>query len=96
MFIDTDTAQDVRNLVADTLQRKVNSLNSDLAAFNRGATAIVPKSQLRRKAVEMAGYIEMYFTVFHWGESEGFDASLIDSANTATKTVAALYGKTKI
>ncbi len=96
MFIDTDTATDVRNLVALALQRAVNSLNSDISAYRRGSTSVVPKAQLKRKAIEMAGSIDMYFTVFHWGEAEGFDPALVDAANAARQAVAEIYGKTKI
>jgi hypothetical protein len=91
MFIDTDTAADVRNIVADSLRRKVNSLNSDIATYRRGQTSIVPKSQLRRKAIELAGQIEVYFAVFHSGDADGFDAALVASAQEA-----ALYAKTTV
>lgn len=96
MFIDTDTTADVRNLVADNLRRKVNTINSDLAAHKRGSTAVVPKAEIKRKAIELAGHIDMYFVVFHWGEAEGFDAALVDQANKARTDVAALYGKDRI
>ena len=96
MYIETDTVADVRNLVADTLKRQINSLNGDIAAHKNGNTAIVPKAQIRRKAIELAGYVHVYNVVFHWSDAEGYDPTLLDAAHAATTAAAALYGKTTI
>ena len=81
MFIDTDTVADVRAIVADSLSRKVNSLRSDIAANRRGSTSVVPQAQIRRKAVELRAYVDVYFAVFHHGDAEGFDLELVQAAN---------------
>lgn len=80
MFVDTDTVDSVRSLVADALLRKVNSVRSDINANRRGHTSIVPQSQIRRKARELAGVLDVYFAVFHSGDAEGFDQALVDAA----------------
>lgn len=91
MFVDNDTTADVRNIVASSLLRKVNSLRSDINANRRGQTVIVPKAQLRRKAAELSGIIDVYFDVFHYGQAEGFDAALVEEAQATRKAVASLY-----
>lgn len=93
MFIDTDTVADVRDIVADQLNRAANRINSDIAAHKRGNTATVPKSQIRRGAIVLEGYIGVYNAVFHYGEAEGYDHTLLDKANAARQDAAALYGK---
>lgn len=95
-FIDTDTVADARGIVARALREATNSLNGDLVAHKRGNTSIVPKSQLRRKAIELAGYIGAYQAVYHYGDADGYDIALIVAAQDARRAVAALYGKDQL
>lgn len=93
MFIDTDTVADSRGLVGRALREATNNLRSDIQAHKNGNTSIVPKSQLRRKAIVLEGYLAVYNVVYHYGDAEGFDYRLIDNAQAARREVAAMYGK---
>lgn len=93
MFIDTDTVADVRYIVARALREKINNINGDLAAHKQGSTSIVPKSQIRRKSIELKGALEVYMAVYHYGDAEGFEQNLLDAANEARLAVDSLYAK---
>lgn len=94
MFIDTDTtAKDVRDIVANSLRRKVNGLNSGLSALRRGQTSVATRASLKARAAEMRGIIDVYFDVYHYGQAEGFDTDLVTNANAALAAVGALYKK---
>lgn len=87
VYIDTDTAIDVRAIVADTVSRKANSIINDTSMFRNHPT-FISRAALKRAVAEMDGMWEVYFQVMHW---ENIDSELAKKVNHARHLVKELY-----